>query len=505
MSLCMKKGCKRICKSFKKSTSKPKKKQRPTQIPTPTPNSILHLPLPRRQRNCTDQCLRNVHCEQGFICVPKGCRNICEKARGQSHLGPATKSQTNDCNDRCSSDIHCPFRYNCIQDGCKKVCRKPETTFSFFGTEPTTTATSNNCEIECMFDSDCPVGLSCFEEGCNTTCISKQPISTLSIQNSKLSPTIATSLSSERKTDECRDECKIDQDCFTGFYCRVLGCRKICKAAFGEELPPSPLPKTSVRNPTPTRGRICKNECSSDRECPIGNFCRQVGCSQICKTDLGSCTDECLSDADCSVGFKCHQKGCKRECIKRFITTTPIPNNCQSECFSSRDCDFGHVCAADGCKNICKQYRPSQIQRINQDILSNNCNIECSKDSDCLRGQNCIKDGCNRVCIRSQNNLSPTTGTCVDQCSRDTDCSLGSYCRLNGCRMECRAPERFPLVPQSESFNHIPSRSSGRFDNPRNLCVTECFTNGQCPRGSTCIQDGCNRTCEDQTLGRFNP
>lgn len=504
MALCMKKGCKRICQSFKSSSSKPKLKPIPTA--SATPNNVIQLPFARHQRNCTDQCLRNVHCDPGYVCVPKGCRNICEKPIGQSHIGHSSMPKVVDCNDRCTSDIHCPFRHNCIQDGCRKICHKPDSTFSVLGTrnvESNPLSNSGSCEIQCMFDSDCPIGLMCFEEGCNTTCISKEIITTLINQINKIAPTVASSFSktNERNTEECRDECKIDRDCLTGFYCRAQGCKRICKAAFGDALPPSPLPKIAAT----TQHLFCNNECFSDRECPIGSFCRQDGCRLKCKNDLNSCTDQCLSNSDCGVGFVCKQKGCKQECVEGFITTTPAPRNCQNECNSNRDCAFGYVCALDGCKNICTQYKPVQSQRIEQDMLSNNCNIECSRDTDCSSSHICIKDGCNRVCVRSRTNSPSGAATCTDQCSGDNDCSIGSYCRLRGCRLECVVSERFSSVSQPDGFSQIPSRSSNPFETHGRPCFTECFSNNQCPLGSTCIQDGCRRTCENQSLGRFNP
>ncbi|CAG2239387.1 unnamed protein product [Mytilus edulis] len=547
MSLCVRQGCKRVCKSFssRKATSVPKK---------PTVTSIL-----RRVRNCTDQCLRNIHCEKGFECVSKGCRNVCEQTSIAKTIQISnTKSTTEDCNDRCLSDVHCPHKHTCIQEGCRKVC-SVKTALVLNNTEKQpvsqlvpTKETKSRCIRSCFKDADCLTGSKCYQQGCNTFCGHQRTIPWTNADASRSTssafseqPWLSTSLSagfqekpkSSLLSNACRLDCTYDSDCSQGLYCRRRGCNRLCKTDIDGQLSRHSITQLS------TNVRLdnnCQNECSLDVDCSVGFVCRQLGCRKVCKQDdsntrkiintdstLTRCQNQCNSDSDCSFGMACLKNGCQNECIERFITTTTTPLDCVNDCLSDRDCNFGNICVNKGCKNICQKITSSsQNVQTGRITGNNNCNTECERHSDCSLGQNCMIDGCSQVCrgdgriLNEQTNRSPSNSdSCTDICTRDSDCNTNSFCTRRGCRLVCISRENFmslahqsPLIRtdnlsrREHIHDNIPAEISNILETRQTgaRCLNECFRNSQCPRHSTCVQNGCNRSCEDQTLGRFN-
>ncbi|XP_052063964.1 prestalk protein-like isoform X2 [Mytilus californianus] len=555
MSLCVRQGCKRVCKSFssRKAKSVPKK---------PVVKSIL-----RRVRNCTDQCLRNIHCEKGFECVSKGCRNICEKISTTKTIQVSnTKSATEDCNDRCLSNIHCPFKHTCIQDGCRKVCSS-KTALVLNNTKNrehqhasqsvSTKETKSRCIRSCFRDADCLRGSKCYQQGCNTFCGHQRtnPWTNSDASRSTSSafreqPWLSTSLSlgiqekpkSVSLSNDCRIDCTYDSDCSRGLYCRRRSCNRLCEPDKDGQL----SKHTNIHQPKNVRPHNnCQDECNSDADCNFGFVCRQLGCRKYCRQDDSSartakqfkiintdsslklCQNQCNSDSDCSFAMACLKNGCKKECV---ITTTTTSLICVNECLSDGDCEFGNICVKTGCKNICRISQPSQNVQTSRITGNNNCNIECDRNSDCSLGQNCILDGCSKVCrgdgriLNEQRNRAPSNSdSCIDICTRDSDCNRNSFCTRRGCRQVCISRENFMTLSQSpvirnDNLNvHGNSRREHIHDNiPSEIsniletrqtgvhCLNECFRNSQCPRHSTCVQNGCSRSCEDQTLGRFN-
>ncbi|CAG2216933.1 CLCN3_4_5 [Mytilus edulis] len=324
----------------------------------------------------------------------------------------------------------------------------------------------------------------------------------------------------------CRLDCTYDSDCSQGLYCRRRGCNRLCKTDIDGQLSRHSITQLS------TNVRLdnnCQNECSLDVDCSVGFVCRQLGCRKVCKQDdsntrkiintdstLTRCQNQCNSDSDCSFGMACLKNGCQNECIERFITTTTTPLDCVNDCLSDRDCNFGNICVNKGCKNICQKITSSsQNVQTGRITGNNNCNTECERHSDCSLGQNCMIDGCSQVCrgdgriLNEQTNRSPSNSdSCTDICTRDSDCNTNSFCTRRGCRLVCISRENFmslahqsPLIRtdnlsrREHIHDNIPAEISNILETRQTgaRCLNECFRNSQCPRHSTCVQNGCNR------------
>ena len=435
------------------------------------------------RRNCTDQCLRDAHCEIGFKCVPSGCRNICERRNIDTNIATTSNIKAEDCNDRCARDIHCPFGYECIQQGCRKVCYRTHTSrgqgtkdrkIQLLRSSISTPHHSSDCQQICKKDADCSQGSICIQQGCRTFCLQHR------LKLPQISEQTSPSVVGNRRhiiqqgSEDCQNECMVDVDCNVGFYCRRRGCKRICKRG---NLESSSTRKKVVPSSIQVQSndRNCQSECNEDLDCNVGFSCRQNGCKRICKQDNFSrstniqkssdlrCQNQCERDSDCSFGSFCVKNGCKMECIQNFISTTIQPSNCRDECTSSRECNLGFICVRDGCKNSCQKYQTSQaFRQNNQNVNKNTCKNECIRNTDCSIGYNCVQDGCDKICSRNmrksteirkqstQDERFPThSESCSDECSRDTDCNSNSRCTYSGCRRICVSTSVIPIGPAS--------------------------------------------------------
>ncbi|MHB1846024.1 MAG: hypothetical protein ACYCWW_14455 [Deltaproteobacteria bacterium] len=120
--------------------------------------------------------------------------------------------------------------------------------------------------------------------------------------------------------------CQSDVDCPAGFSCNSFTqqCNQpMCQGPAGDSLPDGGIAPPAACDPggpaCPQGERcisyagqnLCLRSCSSNPNCPTGQFCDTLAPSvQACGYD---CTQDCSSDADCGQGHYCNHGQCEQQ------------------------------------------------------------------------------------------------------------------------------------------------------------------------------------------------
>jgi hypothetical protein len=226
------------------------------------------------------------------------------------------------------------------------------------------------------------------------------------------------------------DVCQTDDDCPTGQFCNTdtgecrcdyetqTGCgdKEICNNSGYCQPRPGCYNNADCEHlvdhycDITTQTCVPAGTCNSDRQCPLGQLCRQ-----------NVCVDGCNNGNDCPLDQCCNNLQCE-------------PCDCQGDEF----CDFMHLCMDGQCQNPYSQQTPyckpcdnptaecgADLNRCiiypyKDDafaaVADEYCAVDCSNDQQCPNGFNC---GPIRL-------VDP-----ADECLRDADCPENAPCLTN--------------------------------------------------------------------------
>ena len=185
---------------------------------------------------------------------------------------------------------------------------------------------------------------------------------------------------------ECRDKCSSDNDCVLGQICTQGLCADKVELVNGKL--PSKLGDGGQDSAPPG------TSCSYSSECP-GN--------QICKS--GSCVLQCLGNKDCSPGTSCVGNVCGAGWPADASADSPVQTG--APCKLNSDCTAPLICSVGSCE------------------------LECKTAVDCPPGKQCIG---NRCLFEAPVGAPPGYG---QACALTSQCPGGLYCISGACVFEC--------------------------------------------------------------------
>jgi alpha-tubulin suppressor-like RCC1 family protein len=169
----------------------------------------------------------------------------------------------------------------------------------------------------------------------------------------------------------CRNECVASEDCLAPAQClHDDQGRGVCQTPAEK----SCALQTDCTSPLVCRFRQCVNECTTERDCPAGQRCREGG---ACIDDVRG---RCEVDRDCPGDLVCRRDG-----------------YCRQACFEDRDCRDNDACLDDAGFVDCPMIRQSYCRDPDRDGL-NACFFECMSTGDCPTGRSCIGGLCRFSC-----------------------------------------------------------------------------------------------------------
>ncbi|XP_055022120.1 WAP four-disulfide core domain protein 2-like [Boleophthalmus pectinirostris] len=132
---------------------------------------------------------------------------------------------------------------------------------------------------------------------------------------------------------------------------------------------------------------------------------------------LGLCREQCSTDRDCEGNLKCCYSGCDRLCQEPLRVSTEVPKPKPGSCPKPK----GFV----------------------------DCTHTCKSDQDCKDNLKCCSNRCGRTCQKPVKRTKPGSCPapiphvfkCLDQCSDDSECDKNFKCCYSGCGYECKSPE----------------------------------------------------------------
>lgn len=195
-----------------------------------------------------------------------------------------------------------------------------------------------------------------------------------------------------------RPKCATRANCAAGLICDASS--HCAKCSYSRDCEPrevcSPVSKHCELKPG------WGNDCTYNKECPLGQFCVQG----LCKP--GDQVTACVADKDCPVGQRCDQ-------------TNSV---CEEDlgCFSDPECVATEYCnlAEHVCRPRCDAGNEAQLCAFGEHCANGRC-VQCEADADCKPGLTC----------------DVAAGKCEGQhlCFNDRDCPVPLIC--NGSTHEC--------------------------------------------------------------------
>ena len=243
--------------------------------------------------------------------------------------------------------------------------------------------------------------------------------------------------------------------------------------------------------------------CSSDSDCPDGNYCfsdesfnsycvegcAEDGCDggRVCDLDSRECVfPPCEADSDCPEGTYCNEAVCETGCRLdeacpgdnydedgRAILCDPLTHECVSHSPCCVEADGEESCVAatvDQCSAL-------DGQRIENSLLcdDNPCGQRCEIDVDC---RILDSNGATFYC-------DPVDQRCGEGC-REGECAGDLVCNT-----QTRLCSPQDCVSSADC-------AEGQFCNPVDLiCQSGCGSNDDCDDGFVCASNVCLESCSD--------
>lgn len=280
-------------------------------------------------------------------------------------------------------------------------------------------------------------------------------------------------------------ECSSDADCPDGQFC-----------AFIEACPPCADEDPACMMPCQVTG-ICTErqpDPCADLACPPGTWC------EITADGQAQCIGEpgCWSDFDCAEGEVC-------------IFDQTCPGNpgglvaCAGQCVPSDlscanvRCEFGTHCEETSSGPVCVA-DPSQCEVDSDCGINQHCEQLCMPDPNCpecdmcMMVGVCVDDGCPALCGPGSECVINDDGTvgCVPvepRCYSDQDCAAGSRCNATDICLppaDCTDPTQ-PCPDVCTGFCVAPTCSDDSQCAADEICVLESNCGGCDPAGGNCL------------------
>lgn len=371
--------------------------------------SVCDVHCPAEVQVDTDECLCDIDCAAGDICVSGTCvdrsptpdtaaAGLCQACLSTNdcveedarcvRLNYEHSSKTGEkiCSRVCELDDDCPIGFECVN--VSQEVGVPAQCLPKAGEDGERTCT-NNAELECVKANECGVGESCVNNEC-------------------VSPTGA--------------ECRSDSECDGGEVCQSYRCVD------------AGTPECVDRNDCAANEICIDGECTTQNDsCVFNSECDDGKCVD------GTCIASCTSNDQCGPYERCRipQGGTEGLCE-------------QVECRRSSDCAAGSVCVDAVCEQACDANADCGAGFVcnNNGYCETDPNVECRTTAECAANEICNNGACQEACGCNQD--CPTdqvcdmdTGTCEDlaqpepaaECETTCDCPSGQACVDGTCSM----------------------------------------------------------------------
>ena len=383
---------------------------------------------------CLPECLDDADCPAGMLC------QLEEYCPPCVYGVPACDMPcwlTGVCVDACPQ-ILCQdgtLPYDSDGDGCDDTCLK-----QCFDSDDC--APGQKCEpyTWCLCGSDPLCDAPCLLTG---VCIGP---TVCEVQILCVAGTLPVDTDGDGCDDACKAPCEDVCDCYDNpdlefstpcpLMCMNCGNFWTCEAGLCEE---------NCGFIPPDLTQMCKEECTSDADCPDGYYCEQqwdcpctgFNCLVACQPWGGKCVPKCDFAIDCAPGYLpvdtdgdgCDD-ACKAPCQDAcdcYDAGLSFPAPCDKDCMT---CDNYWTCDAGFCEAECGPV-PWDVQLCKES--------ECLDDADCAFGQHCELTA---VCPCGDTDpacLAPCwlIGECKPWpgcCETDADCGAGQTCAGDVCK-----------------------------------------------------------------------
>lgn len=294
-------------------------------------------------------------------------------------------------------------------------------------------------------------------------------------------------------------DCINDSDCLKGYYCSSASkCMAVGTCSTSSDCPNLYVcNKNNLCVTTYPRNINQRTDiCNSNRDCEVGEVCKNQQCIPIiCNND-----QNCQGSQLCYLN-KCIPKHCRSNldcysqeaCVKGKCTR--ILENCTSKC----DCPKGLKCSKQKCVQCSDSNDCKPGETCFQGVCTNDCNrYPCDIGLTCIDGKSCAKnDGiCGKLCTARSDCQYSNCNNCVnsycnitkgkfnEKCTDNLDCKKGLVCKLG----VCTYPQSNCVV-NSDCKNLLPYCSNG-------ICSASqvgmtCNSIQGCGQGLYCVNSKC--------------
>lgn len=279
-------------------------------------------------------------------------------------------------------------------------------------------------------------------------------------------------------------ECTSDADCPEGQFC-----------AFIEACPPCADDGTPCEMPCQVSG-VCTDRVPdpcANLECPPGTWCDASNGQAQCVGEPG-----CWSDFDCAEGEVCQfDQGCwagpdglvacPGQCVPAALTCANVRCDAGTHC---EETSAGPACVAD----------EGECQVDSDCGVNQHCEIFCASDPNCpecdmcMMVGVCVDSGCPALCGPGSECVVSSDGTvsCVPvepRCYSDQDCAAGQRCNANEICLpppECTDPSQ-PCPDVCTGYCEAPSCVEDADCAADEICMLESNCGGCDPAGGNCL------------------
>ncbi len=250
----------------------------------------------------------------------------------------------------------------------------------------------------------------------------------------------------------------------------------------------------------------CRNSCSSDAHCCVGNYCHGASC--VPKKDDGSvCANgnEC-SSGHCVDGYCCNE-GCAGDC--RSCAVAGSEGTCTNHTANfdpEFECGLCRVCnGAGGCKASLKG---TDVKNQCSQSLEQSCGLNgtCNGAGACdywASSTVCVEQVCQGNTV-SYADLCDGAGTCTDA-GDDTCCPYACNAGGTACRTGCSADYQCCTDAYCFSGACVSKKAQGEECSAHNQCNSGFCADGYCCNGpcqlgcESCALEGKEGTCSLHT------
>ncbi len=418
----------------------------------------------------------------------------------------------------CSSNSDCDSGFKCIEHQC--LCQNDEACG-----EDEFCNGQGFCQkiIGCRTDADCGENFRCQMESSgkgNCLCVNDQACASDEYCNSsgscqKKAGCILDSdcgdasdwfcrINQETKIGECF--CKADGACEQGEFCNPKGyCQPLAVCTSNDDCPAGKLCDTDSGE------CLCDYAnnagCRSDEVCNASGYCQpRPGCydnsdcedvaDSFCDLTTQTCIPKgtCTSDRQCPLGQICRQNACIAGCSQSYdcpLDECCVGNQCQPcNCQDDEFCAFAEYCQSGNCQTAYSQDTPYCKPCDGQSLDWNQCGGATNRcliypyENDPFTSGSGKTEYCAVDC--STNERCPSGFSCgdivvikpSDQCHSDADCPPGVPCWKS-------AEEDTGYCPCHATKNACPPDTCDTYgiSGPPNTCVnkkTPCQTSADC-------------------------